>query len=323
MNRSFAYDLQSLSSRLFQNRGAALTRLVKRLTKPIWAICRDLLSARTHVIVDHLRSHGNLPDFTHPKTFNEKIAFRKLYDRDPRIPALIDKLSAKQHMAARFGSELIVPTLAVFEEPSQVKFAALPYPCVIKANHASGFNIFLHHPPANEGAIRRRLAQVLRHRHHRVSEEWGYAHIHPSLFVEPWLGNLIDYKLHTFAGRVFAVQVDVDRFTRHARAFFDPSWARLPVALTYPRPSCDIPIPRTLVQMLSYAEQIGAAFSYLRVDLYEVDGKVKFGEATFYPGAGLERFNPSAFDLLFGAQWNQAQPASGRCETSKENQLRA
>ena len=115
--------------------------------------------------------------------------------------------------------------------------------------------------------------------------------------------GLVDYKFHTFSGRVYAIQVDIDRYTDHRRCFFDVNWVKIPLELLYPSTDAFIPSPQNLQNMLQYAQQIGAAFSYIRIDLYEVAGKTKFGEVTFYPGAGLEAFKPKTFDELFGQQW--------------------
>ena len=124
-------------------RGGALNNPLKRLLKPVWVVFRDALPAKAHVVLDQLRFHGGLPNLRQPATFSEKIAHRMLYDRDPRIPPLVDKIAAKEQMAARFDAEFIIPTLAAFDSATQVGFATLPYPCVIKPNHASGFNLFL------------------------------------------------------------------------------------------------------------------------------------------------------------------------------------
>jgi hypothetical protein len=258
-------------------------------------------------VLDHFRYHGRLPNLQQPRTFSEKIAHRKLYDRDPRIPLLVDKIAAKEQMAGRFGQDFILPMLASFASEAEVNFAALPYPCVVKPNHLSGFNVFLRQQPADTDRVRRRLGRLLRQRYENASEEWAYSQIAPRLLVEPWIDGgehgLIDYKLHTFGGRVFAIQVDVDRYTHHGRCFFDMAWKQMPLELVYPKAAYEIPRPVALERMIQLAEQIGEGFSYVRVDLYEIAEKVKFGEATFYPGAGLEVFNPREFDTLFGAQW--------------------
>lgn len=295
------------------DRGGPLNNPLKRLFKPAWAVFRDALPAKAHVALDHLRIHGKLPNLQHPVTFSEKIAVRKLHDRDPRIPSLVNKITAKEQMASRFGEDFIIPTLATFGTAAEIDFGALPYPCVLKPNHASGFNVFLRARPAKEAEVHRRLGRLLQYRHERASEEWAYSQIAPRLLVEPWLGEsgiqggehgLIDYKFHTFGGRVFSIQVDVSRFTNHRRSFFDASWTPMQFELLYPRAAYEIPAPVALKEMLRYAGQIGERFAYVRVDLYEVAGKVKFGEVTFYPGAGLEVFNPPEFDALFGSLWS-------------------
>jgi hypothetical protein len=262
------------------------------------------------VCIDHLRFHGTLPNLKNPSTFSEKIMYRKLHDLDPRMPLLIDKISAKEQMAERFGKEFVIPTLASFESEAEIDFEVLAYPCVFKANHGSDMNVFLESRPLDEGKVRRGLRGFMRRKHHESSEEWAYSRVRPRLLAEPFIASgehgLIDYKFHTFDGKVFAIQVDVDRFTDHKRCFFDTAWKRMPVELLYPRANFEIPPPEGLQQMLTYASQIGLGFEYVRVDLYEVDGKIKFGEATFYPGAGIEQFKPQEYDRIFGAQWGQA-----------------
>lgn len=280
---------------------------LKRLLKPVWEVLRDALPAKVHVVLDHLRYHGRLPNLQQPRTFSEKIAYRKLHDRDPRIPLLVDKIAAKEQMAARFGEDFIIPMLESFVSEAEVNFAALPYPCVVKPNHLSGFNVFLREQPTDPDKVRRRLGRLLRQRYENASEEWAYSRIAPCLLVEPWIDGgehgLIDYKLHTFGERVFSIQVDVDRYKHHGRCFFDTAWKQMPLELVYPKAAYEIPRPVALERMIQLAEQIGEGFSYVRVDLYEIAEKVKFGEATFYPGAGLEVFNPREYDALFGAQW--------------------
>jgi hypothetical protein len=223
------------------------------------------------------------------------------------MPSLIDKIAAKELMAARFGPDFIIPTLATFESEKEIDFDALCYPCVIKANHGSGINFFLKRRPADEKRIRRELRSYLRRSYDALYEEWAYSMIHRRFLVEPFIEEgahgLVDYKFHTFSGKVFAVQVDVDRYTGHRRCIFDRNWVKMPVEYCYAQPSYAVLPPAGLPEMLRYAEQIGDDFSYVRVDLYEIAGQVKFGEVTFYPEAGLGNFSPPEFDQIFGEQW--------------------
>ncbi len=291
------------------NKQSNLKKRLKLFVKPAWIAFRDALPTKLHVQIDHFIAYRQFPDLKRPKTFAEKIAYRKLYDRDPRMAPLIDKIVSKEMMAERFGPEFIIPTLATFDSEMEIDFGALPYPCVIKANHASGVNAFLMQPPVDEAKMRRELGHFLRYQHHKTSEEWAYSMIRPRLLVEPFIDGgehgLIDYKFQTFTGKVFAIQVNLDRHTHHRRCVMDPDWNRMPVEMTFPLYSDPLPPPAKLKEMLRYAEQIGKEFSYVRVDLYDIAGEVKFSELTFYPGAGIqETFDPPEYDELFGAQWD-------------------
>jgi hypothetical protein len=294
-----------------------INKALKRLLKPFWRVFVDALPSKWHVELDHFIAYGRFPNLSDPKIFSEKIAYRKLYDRDPRMPPLVDKIVSKELMAARFGPDFIIPTLATFESEKEIDFGALPYPCVVKGNHGSGMNIFLKQQPENEKEVRRQLRRFLQYDHHKTSEEWAYSQVHKRLLVEPFIDGgehgLIDYKFQTFGGRVFAIQVDLDRHTNHRRCVMYPDWTRVPVEMTFPLYSDPLPAPTQLQEMLRYSELIGAEFSYVRVDLYEIGGVLKFSELTFYPGAGIqETFDPPEYDEIFGAQWDLGIARGGR-----------
>jgi len=281
---------------------------LKWLFRPFWRCFLQILPAKMHIVLVYWRQFGRIPNLADPKTFNEKILHRMLYDRDPRMPSLVDKIAAKEAMAARFGNGFIIPTLATLEDERDVDFSNLPYPCVIKAAHSSGMNMFLSKRPEDEGEARCQLRRYLSYDHSSLYEEWAYSKVPHRLLVEPFIDGgehgLVDYKFHTCGGRVYAIQVDLDRHTVHRRCVFDRSWSRMPVEMTFPLYSGTIPPPGTLADMINYAELIGKEFSYLRVDLYEIAGVVKFGEVTFYPGAGvIETFDPPEFNEAFGAAW--------------------
>jgi hypothetical protein len=256
-------------------------------------------------MLDQLTVHGRFPDLKNPKTFNDKIAWRMLYDHDPRMPPLVDKILVKEIMSTRFGSDFIIPTLGIFDNEQEIDFSKLAFPCVIKANHGSGMNIFLKEPPKDPEKIRKELGRFLRSDFHSFHEEWVYSQIKRRLIVEPLIGdNLIDYKLHTYRGEVLAIQIDVDRYIDHRRCFKTPTWENLPITFNFPLYPGFIPRPFGLEKMLWYASQIGEEFSYVRIDLYKHYGCVKFGEITFYPEAGIGKiYQPMAFEEIFSKPW--------------------
>jgi hypothetical protein len=119
-----------------------------------------------------------------------------------------------------------------------------------------------------------------------------------------------DYKFFVYHGRVYFIQVDSERFTGHKRKLYDRDWQLIPGRLHYPENTKPIARPTALLSMIALAEAIGARFDFVRIDLYSVPAGIFFGEATFYPGGGLEVFSPAELDARFGAPWKVNSSAS-------------
>lgn len=274
----------------------------------------NLLPARWHVIADYFRVYRRLPDLKNPRSFSEKIVARKLYDRDPRLPDLVDKIKVKEIVAKKFGERFIIPTLGVWNSAEEFDFTAPPLsrpPYVLKTNHASGANLFV---KPDDGSlqperIRKKMAAFLRINHADIAEEWAYSQVPPKIFAEPYIetvdGYLADYKFHVFSGKVYATEVVVDRFRNYGVGFYDPDWKMMDLGYVgrYPRYKGLIPKPARLKEMVALAEAMGTGFSYVRVDLYQAHDDIKLGELTFYPGAGHDRFSSPEWDEKFGLQW--------------------
>jgi hypothetical protein len=280
---------------------------LREMAQSAWRSLLDLLPARWHVTLDHVRFHKSFPNLKNPRTFSEKIAWRKLYEHDERMPGLVDKIGSKEQMAARFGREFVIPTLAIFSSEEEIDFAELKYPCAIKANHGSSMNLFLMERPADDEKVRDKLGGFLRFKYHAVREEWAYSQVEPRLLVEPFIDGgeygLVDYKVHTFHGRAYAIEIVSDRYTAHYGAMFDRDWNEIPCLFGAVKAPYTIPRPTQLERMIGIAEEIGKDFSYIRVDFYEIEGKAVFGEITFYPGGGLDVVEPREYDAIFGRQW--------------------
>ncbi len=292
-----------------------LLKSVKALVRPAYRSMMSCLPARLNVIVGYAQAHYRLPNLKNPRTFSEKVAWRKLNDRDPRLPDLVDKIKVKEIMAAKFGADFIIPTLRVYDSVDEMDFSQPPLnkpPYVIKANHGSDMNIFVRSgdDSLTPDSIRKKLTRFLKCDHSAVAQEWAYGQIsRRRLFVEPLIetssGYLPDYRFHVFGGKIEAIETILDIFARDRREnMYDRDWRLLNVVHgQYPRYEKPLPRPARLDEMIRIAETIGRDFSYVRVDLYEIDGAVKFGELTFYPGAGHEKFNPPEWDDKFGQQW--------------------
>lgn len=260
--------------------------------------------ARLRIAITFTARHGRPPDLRAAPTFNDMVQRRKLEDRDPRLPMLADKVAVKNWVARRLGPSWITPTL--WQGDTLPEQPVWPPPFVVKSRHGCNQRAFVRSGNEDWAAIRAASARWVRRRYGYWLDEWLYAHIPRGILVEPFIGpgNCLptDYKLFVFAGRVVAVQVHLAREHAHRWIVMSPDWHRLSAPTADPDP----PRPNSLAAMLTAAAILGSDFAFVRCDFYEVDGAPRFGEMTFYPGSGLDRFNPVALDRWFGAHWHDA-----------------
>ncbi|MFT5294388.1 MAG: hypothetical protein ACI9YH_000394 [Colwellia sp.] len=247
-------------------------------------------------------------DLKHPKTFNEKLQWLKLFDASSLKTTCADKLAVRSFVEKNIGNEYLIPLIYTTTNYENILPDKLPnYPFVIKTNHFSG-KVFIIRDKSNVcfDEVRTSLKYQLRKNFYHGHRELQYKNIPPSIIVEKLLvdtdGNIpSDYKIHCFNGKPKYVQVDTARFTQHTRCMYDPDWSLLDFSLQKPKGK-RTDRPAALEEMLKIAEKLSKKFLYVRVDLYEVNQKVFFGELTFTSGAGLEIFIPKSIDLLWGNQ---------------------
>jgi hypothetical protein len=257
----------------------------------------------------YLWRHRRPLSLSDPQLFTELVQHRKLVDRDPRIPQWIDKLTAKQMVAEALGKEWVTPTLWSGDSLPEQPPCAPPF--VVKSRHGCRQMRVVRSQADDWDEIRRAAAFWTRRSYGRWLDEWGYRNIRRGLLIEPFVGDgpalPIDYKLYVFHGRVEAIQVHLDRETNHRWTLYDRSWTRLSAS---PSRTNRGP-PTALAKMIEGAETLGADFDFVRIDFYDVGVVPRFGEMTFYPGSGLDRFDPPELDVILGQRW-QASP--GRME---------
>jgi len=272
----------------------AYLELVRRLPDPI------------AVKLDYFRVFGAFPDLANPRRFSEKIQHLKLREHDARMPALVDKVRVKEYVSTALGEQWLIPTLWHGGHVTEDVLRKVPKPAVIKANHSSAQVLFLH-ANSNLDAAARTANSWLDYDHHVVHREWAYGNVRRQILIEPFIGEdeaPDDYKFWVFDGAVRFIQVDHERFRRHTRQFYTPSWKRLDISMNYPAPPANMPAPPHLEEMLHAARILAEGFRFVRVDLYDTRERPLFGEMTFAPEAGLCRFDPPAFDLELGESWS-------------------
>ena len=242
-----------------------------------------------------------------PQSISEKINWRKLYQRDPRIVDLSDKIKVKSFIEATIGAEYVIPTLWTGTDPLQMPLKDLPLPFVVKTNHSCGDTILVRTPADLDDvkAIQDQMAYHLAHKHSYKYREWGYYGIKPAILIEEMIGNGSppeDYKFWVFHGKVQCVGINIDRFGRNLENWVDRDGKALDLKKTR-EASHDFQLPESFPKMVTIAEKLGAEFDFVRVDLYSVNNTISFGEMSFYPGAGMNPYSPREWDYKLGSYW--------------------
>lgn len=244
-----------------------------------------------------------------PKSFNEKLQWLKLYDRNPLYTKLVDKAEVKPWVAERIGWEHVVPTLGVWDSFDDIDFGALPERFVLKCTHDSGgLAICRDLSTFDMAAARRKIERSLANNYFWSGREWPYKDVRPRIIAEEYLDpageqvGLTDYKVMCFGGQARC------EFTCTGRAdgnlhvdFFDTEWNHMPFTRHYPNADVPPEAPERLKDMVAMAERLSEGMPFVRVDFYEVAGQYYFGEMTFYPGSGMEEFDPERWDEELGS----------------------
>ncbi len=246
-------------------------------------------------------------DLDDPVTMNEKLQWLKCFYRDPLMTQAADKVLARELVAELATSEVLNDEIAVFRDAREVDLLRLPEQFVLRPNNGSGGNVICRSrarreficdgvPTEDWSQCVSSLQKHLGENYYWRAREWCYKDIAPRLLCEAYMQNddgaLPDFKVHCFNGTPRAIHVDTARFSGHRRDYFDRSWSHLPFTSNYPMSSTPPPAPACLEKILHLAELLAKPFPFARVDFYEVSRRPIFGEITFYPEAGYQKFQP-------------------------------
>lgn len=250
---------------------------------------------------------GRVPDLDNPVRFSEKMQWLKLNNRDPLQTILADKHAVRAHLTEMGYGDLLCRQLACSDDAQTIDFDALPDRFVAKAAHGSGWNLICSDKTQLDRKHARRLmAAWLRQSIFWNGREWPYRDMPRRVVIEEYLsdesGGLRDYKFYCFNGEPRFVQANSGRSSQaHAQNFYSLDWQILPFGKDLaPRPDVFIPRPSALERMVDIARDLSAAHPFIRVDLYDLNGRIVFGELTFYPASGLPDFTPDKQDFMCG-----------------------
>ena len=249
-------------------------------------------------------------DLDNPQTFNEKLQWLKLYDRNPLYTKMVDKYEVKKYVADIIGDEYVIPTLGGWDSFDDIDFEELPDKFVLKCTHDSGGLVICKDKKnLNKKEAREKLNKSLARNFYLLGREWPYKNVKPRIIAEKYMedsetAELRDYKFLCFNGEVKCSFVCSDRFSEKGLhvTFFDKEWNVMPFDRHYPRVKEGLPKPTNYEKMIELAENLSKNIPFVRVDFYEVDGQIYFGELTFYPGNGMEEFDPEEWDYKLG-EW--------------------
>ena len=256
----------------------------------------------------YARVHGKHLDLTNPQKFTEKLFCRMIsWNRglNPIFTQLTDKYMARAYVSGKVGEQYLVKLLWHGEDPSGIPFDTLPAEYVIKTNHGSA-QIIVVKGEANRADIISRLSVWLKTNYYWSCREYQYYHIKPRIMIEEYLCNQdgsgpLDYKFWCFKGTPEIIHVD--NHAHDINPFFDTKWNQLDLHYREGASRPAIAKPMNFDQMISIASRLSAGFDFVRIDLYNLDGKIYFGEFTFTHTAGNSKLRPESWDLKLGEKW--------------------
>lgn len=248
-----------------------------------------------------------------PTTFNSKVVYKKLFDRNPLLHQTADKQNIKVLLKEKFGQQFakrhLIPTLYSGNDPENIPFHSLPPEYIIKGCHLSGYNLIITKDSkfSNEQIIGH-CKFLLKLDISKYTHEWLYGKIPKNVILEPLIrddeGNIPkDYKFFCFNGKVKMFQVDYDRFTSMKRSLFDQNGKHIEGTIRYPKGGGTHGI-RNLAEIIAFVESITFGLDFVRVDIYIVNHKPIFGELTHYPGAGKSKIMPVDLDVKLATFWS-------------------
>ena len=255
---------------------------------------------------------GKRLNLNSPKTFSEKIQWLKLYDRRPEYTMMVDKFAVKEYVSDKIGKEYVIPTLGVWDSFEQIDFETLPNQFVLKCTHDSGGVVICKNKLRfNFDGAKDIINKSLKNNYYIGNREWPYKNVKPRIIAEKYMEDksntdLKDYKFYCFDGTPKYCQVISDRFKDERMDFFDMDWKlqnfnRVDLdGSEFKHSEIEIKKPTNLDLMIEFSAILSKGIAFSRIDFYEVNDKLYFGEITFYPASGYSDFKPDEWNDYLG-----------------------
>lgn len=254
----------------------------------------------------YLQMHKKL-NLNNPQTYNEKLNWLKLNDYHTEYTAMVDKVSAKDYVRRLIGNDHIIPTLGVWEHFDDIDFDHLPGQFVLKTTHDSGGVVIVRDKKNfDRETAKRKLEKSLKHDYYIGTREYPYRDVKHRIIAEKYMVDesgteLKDYKFFCFNGKCKMLFIATDRPYDTRFDFFDTDFRHLPFRQGHPNADKVIKKPEKFEEMINIAEKLAAGLPHLRVDLYNINGNIYFGELTFFHFSGIVPFEPEEWDYKIGS----------------------
>lgn len=296
----------------------ARDKFIKALKNPKWGLnviirryLGKLMDDETFIKCRFYLSMGYLPDLNNPKSYNEKLQWLKLNNKNDEYTKLVDKYEVKDYVKNIIGEEFIIPTLGVYNSFDEINFDILPEQFVLKSTHDSGSVVICTSKANfNKKAAKKKLEKSLKRNYFYVGREYPYKNVKPRIIAEKYMVDesgteLKDYKFFCFNGKCKMLFIATDRNTGDVKFdFFDLNFVHLPFKQGHPWATKKINKPDSYEKMIELAEILSKNFTHVRVDFYDIKGKIYFGELTFFHDSGWVPFEPNEWDYKIG-EWLQ------------------
>ena len=284
------------------------TSLLHQLRYHISRSIARLLPDELYLSIKFRIQMGYWMDWNNPQTFSEKLQWLKVYDRHPEYTKMVDKVTAKEYVAGIIGKEYIIPTLAVYNSAEEIDFNVLPNQFVLKCTHDSGGIVVCKDKSKLDiNEVREKLRKGLKRTYIVQNREYPYKNVPRRVIAEQYMedesGELRDYKFFCFDGVPKYLFVATDRGRKDTETkfdFFDMDWNHLPFTNGHPNNPITPEKPENFELMKELASKLSKGMPHVRVDLYNIGGKVYFGELTFFHWGGTVPFVPNEWDYKFG-----------------------
>lgn len=280
-----------------------MNQTVKEIGKKVVA----LLPTKPWLSWQFKKKFGRKINWENPTTFNEKLQWLKVYNRNPIHTEMVDKYAVKKLVSDLIGEKYIIPTLGVWDRFEDIDFDVLPDQFVLKCTHDSGGLVIVRDKSKmDKAAAKKKFKIALNRNPYDVTREWPYKNVRPRIIAEQYMQDgetscLPVYKILNFGGEPKIIQaIQNDKTPEESIDYFDTNWNKLDLRQNYPNSATPLERPAALEEMLSLAERLSGGMPLVRTDFYTVNGKVYFSEFTFFSDSGFAKFNPPEWDDKLG-----------------------